>query len=161
MMEDFEEDWQILRRKTVDRIPTTMHVGEALSRLSSTIWTFLAVEEDNDRGFFLAIEQKLQADSHAKLNFRVTLNGFKDKENTALFDAVNKLPFCEELEEAVERTFGEVRTVLLNFNQERKVNVEAAQDEVRKSKEILMKLERNVTQMGLLDLKQMPLPFQS
>lgn len=161
MEENFEEDWQILRRKSIDRIPTTMHVGEALSRLSSALWTFLAVEEDNDRGFFLAIEQQRQNDSYTKLKFRVAIRGFKDKENVTLFESVNQLPFCEELEEAVEQTFAEVRAILLRFNQERKVHVEAAQAEVHQAKEILMKLERNVLEMGHLDLKQMPLPFSS
>lgn len=161
MEENFEEDWQILRRKSVDRIPTTMHIGEALSRLSSTVWTFLLVEEDTDRNFFLAIEQQRQKDSHSKLNYRVALSGFKTKENAALFESVNKLPFCEELEEAVEQTFKEVRKVLIAFIQERRLIVEKQQDELRQAKEVLMKLERNVGEMGLFDLNQMPLPFQS
>src|ERR1051325_4393327 len=128
MEENFEEDWRILRRRESDRIPTTLNVGEALTRLSSAIWTFLEIEEDTDRGFFFAIEQQRQKDSYAKLNFRVSVNGFKDKENIALFDTVNKLPFCGELEEAIEQTFNEIRRILLKFNLDRKAHVEAAQD---------------------------------
>ncbi len=161
MEENFEEDWRILRRKNIDRISTTMNVGEALTRLSSAVWMFLMVEDDNDRSFFFAVEQQRRKDAHTKLNFRVSLNGFKDKDNIALFDSINKLPFLEELEEAVENTFNEVRRVLAKFNRDRAAIVEAEQAALLDRKETLMKLERNLVEMGLFDVNQLPLPFSA
>jgi hypothetical protein len=159
MEEDFEEDWRVLRRKSVDRIPTTMSLGEAMTRISMALNNFLVLENDSDNRFFLAIEHQRQKDSYAKLNFKLTLNGFKDKENVQLFDSINKLPFCEELEVAVENTFNEIRRILVDFNQKRSVSVGEQQKVLQANKEVLMHLERNLAEMGLFDIRQKPLPF--
>lgn len=95
------------------------------------------------------------------MDFKVSLKGFKGQENIELFKALNALPFREELEEALADTFNEVLRVLTRFNQERSDTIDAEQAALQEHKETLRKLERNITEMGLFDANQLPLPFSN
>lgn len=136
-----------------------MSVAEAMTRMTEAVATFLSLEDDKDSSFSFAIEHKRPKDTYTKFEYRVVIQGFKSKENIALFETVNKADFSGDLETAVESAFLGVREVLRKFNQKRAEVVKDAAEALQRDREQLSRLERNFSQMGGFDPKQVALPF--
>jgi hypothetical protein len=74
---------------------------------------------------------------------------------------VNALPFCEELEAAVEQAFRKIREILKNHHTDTAAKIQQDQERLDARKHTLAKHDRNIMEMGLYVPEQPPLPLSS
>lgn len=161
--ENLSDDWYAVRRKGQVDVPHTMDVGEALVRLTYAFKKFLGqTQSSEDRVFRLALDHRT-AEGTTRLQHRILIAQTrvpKDEELvTAMIQDVNASQFFDTLEEAVEWAFNRVAKMFQEYNDEFERDLKVEEESLNERKEDLLRLRRNLKEMGHFERIQASLPF--
>ncbi len=153
---ELENYWSIIRPDQSPAGSPTMHVGEALERLTRSLRRYYDVTGYESEVFTITLDN----DGHNPVKFRVRILCQKGTDNIKEWEPHNKGPFHDTIEGATDAAFRAVVAQILDETQGWVVEAQAVEKKLHQFNEIIAELRRNVKEMGVYQPPQAVLPFE-